>query len=106
MNGVRGRWRSATLSERLKSIGRMIAARTSARAMSPIPFCVFSWLYVIVRDPGSRRAGDDLDSTRLAAYLRERLPARGIRIDDIDWASSLHVEPLPGGRSNLTDLLR
>ncbi|OFV90408.1 MAG: hypothetical protein A3H95_03240 [Acidobacteria bacterium RIFCSPLOWO2_02_FULL_64_15] len=50
------------------------------------------------------RPSEDLDRVRLAAYLREHLPAAPL--GPIDPARELEVEQFPGGRSNLTYLLR
>ena len=46
------------------------------------------------------RAGEDLDWTRLVAWLRERLPACGIAGLDVDAEPT--VAQFPGGHSNLT----
>ncbi|MGB7219133.1 MAG: phosphotransferase family protein [Vicinamibacterales bacterium] len=50
------------------------------------------------------RPSEALDWVRLAAYLREHLPAADIAA--FDPAQVLEVEQFPGGRSNLTYLLR
>ncbi len=50
------------------------------------------------------RAGEQLDWTRLAAWLRERLPACGI--PGLDVSRDPQVAQFPGGHSNLTYLLR
>jgi aminoglycoside phosphotransferase (APT) family kinase protein len=50
------------------------------------------------------RAGEQLDWTRLAAWLRERLPACGV--PGLDVAREPAVAQFPGGHSNLTYLLR
>jgi aminoglycoside phosphotransferase (APT) family kinase protein len=50
------------------------------------------------------RAGEQLDWTRLAAWLRERLPACGV--PGLDVTREPAVAQFPGGHSNLTYLLR
>src|SRR5262247_1731730 len=50
------------------------------------------------------RAGEQLDWTRLAAWLRERLPACGV--PGLDVAREPTVAQFPGGHSNLTYLIR
>jgi aminoglycoside phosphotransferase (APT) family kinase protein len=56
------------------------------------------------RDAGAVRAGEQLDWARLAGWLRERLPACGIR--GLDVTRPPEVAQFPGGHSNLTYLLR
>ena len=48
--------------------------------------------------PGPVRAGEDLDSSRLAEYLAESLPDMG--------SGPLSIEQFPSGYSNLTYLVR
>lgn len=48
--------------------------------------------------PRPVRAGEELDTPRLEAWLREHVPG--------DWEGPLQVEQFPGGYSNLTYLLR
>jgi aminoglycoside phosphotransferase (APT) family kinase protein len=50
------------------------------------------------------RAGEQLDWTRLVAWLRERLPASGVAGLDLEAAPA--VAQFPGGHSNLTYLVR
>ena len=50
------------------------------------------------------RAGEQLDWTRLVAWLRERLPASGVA--DLDLETVPSVAQFPGGHSNLTYLVR
>ncbi len=50
------------------------------------------------------RAGEQLDWTRLVAWLRERLPACGV--PGLDATHDPDVAQFPGGHSNLTYLLR
>lgn len=50
------------------------------------------------------RATEQLDSARLAAYLRDRLPSAGIA--GLDLSRSMALEQFPGGHSNLTYLVR
>ncbi len=50
------------------------------------------------------RPSEELDVVRLGAYLREHLPVS--EISAIDLARELDVAQFPGGRSNLTYLLR
>lgn len=57
-----------------------------------------------VRDTQPVRASEQLDWTRLAAYLREELPRRGV--DGFDSSAEMTVGQFPGGHSNLTYLLR
>jgi aminoglycoside phosphotransferase (APT) family kinase protein len=49
------------------------------------------------------RGSEQLEWTRLAAFLRAELPKR---IDGFDAAAEMEVEQFPGGHSNLTYLLR
>jgi len=49
------------------------------------------------------RASEQLDWSRLDAYLRAELPKQ---IDGFDPAAEMKVEQFPGGHSNLTYLLR
>jgi aminoglycoside phosphotransferase (APT) family kinase protein len=49
------------------------------------------------------RASEQLDWSRLDAYLRAELPKQ---IDGFDTAAAMEVEQFPGGHSNLTYLLR
>jgi len=46
------------------------------------------------------RAGEELDWARLETWLRERLPASGIR--ELDLRERMDVAQFPGGHSNLT----
>jgi aminoglycoside phosphotransferase (APT) family kinase protein len=50
------------------------------------------------------RAGEQLDWTRLVAWLRDRLPACGV--EDLDVTREPVVAQFPGGHSNLTYLVR
>jgi aminoglycoside phosphotransferase (APT) family kinase protein len=50
------------------------------------------------------RAGEELDGTRLAGYLRRALPACGLT--DADLAQPMQVAQFPGGHSNLTYVVR
>ncbi len=50
-----------------------------------------------IDQPGRARAGEELDTGRLEAYLSEALPEVG---------GPLVIEQFPGGHSNLTYLLR
>src|SRR5258708_18602654 len=50
------------------------------------------------------RAGEQLDWTRLVAWLRERLPARDV--PGLDVSREPEVAQFPGGHSNLTYLVR
>ena len=50
------------------------------------------------------RAGEELNWARVAAFLRERLPARGV--PDLDLSGEPIVEQFHGGHSNLTYLMR
>jgi aminoglycoside phosphotransferase (APT) family kinase protein len=52
-------------------------------------------------DTRAVRATEQLDWTRMAAYLREHL-----RVPGVDLSREMHVEQFPGGHSNLTYLLR
>jgi aminoglycoside phosphotransferase (APT) family kinase protein len=60
-------------------------------------------LHSIVHDARAVGTSDQLDVARLAAYLRDQLPARGLA--GFDPARKLEVERFPGGGSNLTYLL-
>src|SRR6266481_2145770 len=55
-------------------------------------------------DVREARAGEQLDWTRLVAWLRERLPACGVPA--LDVAREADVAQFPGGHSNLTYLVR
>src|SRR5260221_8027998 len=55
-------------------------------------------------DARAVRAGEQLDWTRLVAWLRERLPACGV--PGLDVSREPSVAQFPGGHSNLTYLLR
>jgi aminoglycoside phosphotransferase (APT) family kinase protein len=55
-------------------------------------------------DARAVRAGEQLDWTRLTAWLRDRLPACGIPAADMSRDPS--VAQFPGGHSNLTYLIR
>jgi len=57
----------------------------------------------LANDTRPVRASEQLDWARLAAYLREHLPAR---IAAFDPVRPMAVEQFPGGHSNLTYLLR
>jgi len=57
-----------------------------------------------MQDTGSVRTSDQLDWKRLAAYLRERLPACGLGAPDP--MGELEVAQFHGGHSNLTYLVR
>jgi len=50
------------------------------------------------------RPGEELDWPRLAAWLRDRLPACGV--DGLDIRAEPTIAQFPGGHSNLTYLLR
>src|SRR3954447_24153118 len=50
------------------------------------------------------RAGEQLDWSQLVGWLRDRLPACGVR--SIDLAGEPAVAQFPGGHSNLTYLVR
>ena len=50
------------------------------------------------------RASEQLDWTRLDAYLRDRLPSCGIA--GLDLSREMEVAQFPGGHSNLTYLIR
>src|SRR5437867_6587679 len=50
------------------------------------------------------RAGEQLDWTRLVAWLRERLPACGI--PGLNISQEPEIAQFPGGHSNLTYLIR
>jgi len=56
------------------------------------------------QDVRAVRAGEQLDWTRLAAWLRERLPASGVPA--LDLRAEPVVAQFPGGHSNLTYLVR
>jgi len=56
-----------------------------------------------LRDTKPVRASEQLDWSRLDAYLRAELPKQ---IDGFDTAAAMEVEQFPGGHSNLTYLLR
>jgi aminoglycoside phosphotransferase (APT) family kinase protein len=56
-----------------------------------------------VHDTRPVRTSEQLEWSRLAAYLRAELPKR---IDGLDAAAEMEVEQFPGGHSNLTYLLR
>jgi aminoglycoside phosphotransferase (APT) family kinase protein len=58
----------------------------------------------VENDARAVRAGEQLDWTRLAAWLRDRLPACGIPAADTSRDPS--VAQFPGGHSNLTYLIR
>jgi aminoglycoside phosphotransferase (APT) family kinase protein len=55
-------------------------------------------------DAGPVRPAEQLDSARLSAYLRGRLPA--CRIAGLDLSRDMEVMQFPGGHSNLTYLVR
>jgi aminoglycoside phosphotransferase (APT) family kinase protein len=55
-------------------------------------------------DAGDVRPGEQLDWTRLVAWLRERLPS--CRIAGLDASREPEVAQFPGGHSNLTYLVR
>src|SRR5258708_29401201 len=55
-------------------------------------------------DAGPVRATEQLDSARLSAYLRGRLPA--CQIAGLDLSRDMEVMQFPGGHSNLTYLVR
>jgi aminoglycoside phosphotransferase (APT) family kinase protein len=55
-------------------------------------------------DARAVRAGEQLDWTRLVAWLRERLPACGV--PGLDVSREPSVAQFPGGHSNLTYLVR
>jgi aminoglycoside phosphotransferase (APT) family kinase protein len=57
----------------------------------------------VLTDTRPVRASEQLEWSRLAAYLRLELPKR---IDGLDTAAEMEVEQFPGGHSNLTYLLR
>src|SRR5262245_36733101 len=86
MNAVSRCWSSATFAECSKPMERMIA-------FSPMEI-----------DARAVRAGEDLDWTRLVAWLRDRLPACGI--PDLDVRPEPTIAQFPGGHSNLTYLLK
>ncbi|HEY3056749.1 MAG TPA: phosphotransferase family protein [Thermoanaerobaculia bacterium] len=56
-----------------------------------------------LRDTRPVRASEQLDWSRLTAYLRAELPKH---IDGFDARAEMEVEQFPGGHSNLTYLLR
>ena len=56
------------------------------------------------RDARDVRPGEQLDWTRLGAWLRERLPACGV--PGLDVSREPEVAQFPGGHSNLTYLVR
>ena len=58
----------------------------------------------MAHDANDVRAGEQLDWPRLIAWLRERLPACGIR--GLDLTREPDVAQFPGGHSNLTYLIR
>jgi aminoglycoside phosphotransferase (APT) family kinase protein len=58
---------------------------------------------VVMIDTRPVRASEQLEWTRLAAYLRAELPKQ---IEGFDPAAEMEVEQFPGGHSNLTYLLR
>src|SRR5215831_7343647 len=94
MNAVRRRRRSTTFSECSKRMARMIAFLGSPEGLRDM----------METDAREVRAGEQLDWTRLAAWLRERLPACGV--PGLDVARELTVAQFPGGHSNLTYLVR
>src|SRR5436190_788864 len=55
-------------------------------------------------DANAVRAGEQLDWTRLVAWLRERLPTCGV--PGLDVRRDPEVAQFPGGHSNLTYLVR
>jgi len=57
----------------------------------------------VLTDTRPVRASEQLEWSRLAAYLRAELPKR---IDGFEAAAEMEVEQFPGGHSNLTYLLR
>jgi aminoglycoside phosphotransferase (APT) family kinase protein len=57
----------------------------------------------VENDTRAVRAGEELDVPRLLAWLRERLPARGIA--GLDLSPDPVITQFPGGHSNLTYLL-
>src|SRR5437868_2041762 len=60
-------------------------------------------LFVMDADARDVRAGEQLDWTRLAAWLRDRLPACGV--PGLDVSVEPVVAQFPGGHSNLTYLV-
>src|SRR3989442_12759431 len=89
MNAVRRRCSSTTFPEGSRRMARMIM-------YTPSP--------VMELDAKEVRAGEQLDWTRLVAWLRERLPACGVA--SLDVTGEPTVAEFPGGHSNLTYLVR
>jgi len=73
----------------------MIAGATSMKDPKPL---------AAPADTRPVRPTEQLDSSRLAAYLRAHLPAW--RIAGLDLSRNLELEQFPGGHSNLTYLVR
>ena len=70
------------------------------------PALVAEWIVRYYGPPDTKpvRAGEELDWTRLEAWLRDRLPASSIPAHDL--RERMQVAQFPGGHSNLTYQVR